>query len=542
MNRRKFIRDTSLLIGGAALVPGCAGPASPVKMKGGIVGANSAAGHLFRDAQWINSDNRRQVDTLIIGGGISGLSAARWLLMNGYTDFLLLELDKETGGNSTSGKNAVSAYPWGAHYVPIPNNDCKAYMTFLEEAGVITGYDEKGLPVVNEYYLCFEPQERLYISGHWQDGLVPDFGVDDKGRKEIKDFFRQVNVFRLAKGEDGKDAFNIPVDWSSSDKQYRELDLLTMKEWLQQNNYQSPHLHWYVNYCCRDDFGTDYSKTSAWAGIHYFAGRKGVASNAPAQSVITWPEGNAWLARELRKTTEKNIQVNTAALKLRSTASGVEVCTMNTNTKQVEIIEARQCIVAIPQFAAASLLDYPAEKKQFIRDNFIHYPWMVANLTIEQLSERGGAGLSWDNVIYNAGGLGYVEATHQQVERGAKQSVVTYYYPLTQSDATEERQMAFRRSYDDWISLIRTDLDNAHANFDKAVKQADVWVWGHGMISPQPGFIHGEIKRKMQEPVDNKIFFAHTDLSGISIFEEAFYQGIGAAQQVLKKQTINQHA
>jgi hypothetical protein len=29
------------------------------------------------------------------------------------------------------------------------------------------------------------------------------------------------------------------------------------------------------------------------------------------------------------------------------------------------------------------------------------------------------------------------------------------------------------------------------------------------------------------------LFFAHTDLSGVSIFEEAFHQGIRAANQVL---------
>lgn len=53
------------------------------------------------------------------------------------------------------------------------------------------------------------------------------------------------------------------------------------------------------------------------------------------------------------------------------------------------------------------------------------------------------------------------------------------------------------------------------------------------MISPHKGFIHGDVKKQLQQPIDNKIFFAHTDLAGISIFEEAFYQGIKAAKQIL---------
>ena len=55
---------------------------------------------------------------------------------------------------------------------------------------------------------------------------------------------------------------------------------------------------------------------------------------------------------------------------------------------------------------------------------------------------------------------------------------------------------------------------------------------GHGMISPVTDFIFGKEKELAQQNIDGKIFFAHTDLSGISIFEEAFHQGINAAKQM----------
>jgi hypothetical protein len=53
------------------------------------------------------------------------------------------------------------------------------------------------------------------------------------------------------------------------------------------------------------------------------------------------------------------------------------------------------------------------------------------------------------------------------------------------------------------------------------------------MIAPEPGFINGDARKLAATPINNSLFFAHTDLSGISIFEEAFYQGIGAAKQVI---------
>ena len=533
MNRRNFIQQTAAIIGAGSLLQQCT-TGNRQLITGGIAGANAKIGHLVRDAQWPESAEIIETDTVIIGGGISGLSAARWLQKEGHHNFILLELDKQTGGNAVSGKNETSAYPRGAHYVPIPNNDLKEYLSFLEDCKVITGYDEKGLPFINEYFLCFEPQERLYINGHWQDGLIPDFGVPANEQQAIKKFMQAMNDFRQAKGSDGKDAFAIPVDASSEDVAYRQLDQITMKQWLTDNQYDSEYLQWYVNYCCRDDFGTDYSRASAWAGIHYFAGRKGIAANAPLQSVITWPEGNSWLAAQLRNNIERNIWTNTVATKIKLTAEGVAVSMLDVNTQRPKIIHAKKCIVATPQFVAVRLLDYTADKKKLVAENFSYQPWMVANITTKKMDERSGAGLSWDNVLYKSRALGYVNANHQHLQQIEGNSVLTYYYPLTEKPAAEERKLAYERNFDDWKNMVIEDLVQVHKDAAEQISNIEVWVWGHAMISPQPGFIHGLHKKQLQQPLNETIFFAHTDLSGISIFEEAFYQGIQAAKHLLQ--------
>jgi heterodisulfide reductase subunit A-like polyferredoxin len=56
---------------------------------------------------------------LIVGGGISGLSAARQLAKKG-TNFLMVELEDHLGGNSSNGENKYSNI-LGAHYLPLPN-------------------------------------------------------------------------------------------------------------------------------------------------------------------------------------------------------------------------------------------------------------------------------------------------------------------------------------------------------------------------------------------------------------------------------------
>jgi hypothetical protein len=63
------------------------------------------------------------------------------------------------------------------------------------------------------------------------------------------------------------------------------------------------------------------------------------------------------------------------------------------------------------------------------------------------------------------------------------------------------------------------------------------------MIRPSVGFIWGGVRQKMKDPLDN-IVFAHSDMSGMSNFEEAQYHGVEAAKHVLAqtKQKMPMHA
>ncbi|MBO9200903.1 MULTISPECIES: NAD(P)-binding protein [Niastella] len=533
MHRRQFIQSLSTLAGGSLLLPACGGP-STKKIPGEIVGASASIGHLLRDGGLQGPvELAGTTDVVIAGGGISGLSAGRWLQKNGISDFVLLDLEKHAGGNAASGHNNICAYPWGAHYIPVPNNDLTEYLAFLQESNVITGYNEQGLPVYNEYYICFAPEERLYINGTWQNGLVPHAGLPVEEQQQFKRFFEQMEIFRQAKGSDGKDAFAIPVLHSSTDIQYRQLDRISMRAWLQQNGYTSGYLHWYCNYCTRDDFGTRYEEASAWAGIHYFAGRKGKAANAEHQDVLTWPQGNAWLAQQLQKNFTSQVKVNSLVVNVAETNTGVDVIYFDVNAKRLKKIAARKCIIAAPQFIAQRLIKNN-NRLAAIHEHFSYSPWMVANLTVGPLQERRGEELCWDNVIYDSESLGYVEATHQLLEQHIPQKVLTYYLPLTKSDATTERKKALALQHADWVQMIIKDLQKVHGNIRDAVQHLDVMVWGHAMIQPKLNCIHNPERQQVAQPVNNRIFFAHTDLAGISIFEEGFYQGIQAAKSVIQ--------
>lgn len=529
MRRRDFIQLTAALAGVGSSLFSC----SPGhRIKGSIVGAGAATGHLLRDKKFTAPTEVINKDVVIIGGGISGLSAANYLHQHGVTDFLLLELEKNTGGNAAHGANEISAYPWGAHYLPIPNNNLTAYTTFLESCNVITGFDGNGLPIYNEQYLCFDPQERLYINGRWQDGLVPHFGVPEDELKQIERFLTQMNDYRYAKGRDGKDLFAIPVNESSKDEEIVKLDNITMAQWLTDNEYTSLYLHKYVNYCSRDDFGTPHNMISAWAGIHYYASRKGKGANAEHGDVLTWPEGNGFLVQKLRQHITNNILTQSLVFKVYPVVTGVRVEWLDVATDMVKAIDAKQCIMAVPQFVGSKLLN--DEVRVAAAKNHFHYaPWMVANMIVRPLEERSGAPLSWDNVLHDSQSLGYVEATHELLEQHLSKRNLTYYMPLTQSDPATERKLARDKSHQDWVQMIIDDLKIVHPNIGSATEEINIMLWGHAMAQPLPGFIHGDIRSVMSQSVGRNIHFAHTDLAGISIFEEAFYQGLTAARKVI---------
>src|SRR5581483_10090861 len=69
---------------------------------------------------------------------------------------------------------------------------------------------------------------------------------------------------------------------------------ISFADWLRAQGIDSRVLTWYMNYCCRDDYGALASETSAWAGVHYFASRA-----SEEKGPLTWPEGNGWITRQL---------------------------------------------------------------------------------------------------------------------------------------------------------------------------------------------------------------------------------------------------
>jgi protoporphyrinogen oxidase len=464
-------------------------PARPIT--GVFVNNDFARGHQLRDhARFAAPQKQQKVPIVIVGGGIAGLCAGWKLQKLGIRDFVVLEMEARAGGNSRSGQNEISAFPWGAHYVPVPSRKNPLVREIFEDFGLVRD------GVWDERNLCFSPQERLFIHGRWQEDVEPAYD-----REQFQRFGERMREFR-ALGE-----FTIPIADTPHPKT-GVLDSQSMEEWMRSEKFTSSYLNWYVNYACRDDYGALARDTSAWAGIHYFCSR-----DPEDKGPLTWPEGNGWLVKQLLK----RVPVKTDSMVYRVSREGRR---WRVATPQIEYL-ADAVIFAAPTFLAPYVID-PAPPIVH-RD---YSPWLTANLTLDRLPAEEESELAWDNVIYDSPALGYVVANHQSLATRRERSVWTYYWSLAEGTPGENRKLLLEKDWNYWKEAILNDLSRAHPDIRACVSRIDIMRFGHAMARPVPGFLSA---RKSNF---GSLFFANSDQSGYSVFEEAHYRGIVAAAAV----------
>jgi phytoene dehydrogenase-like protein len=533
LSRRELI---ALMLGTPALATGCSSP-PVVPLHGELLGQSFDIGHRLRDGFRPRpaDDQWRDVQVVIVGGGAAGLSAGRALLQGKCDDFVVLELEPVAGGTSRSDKAGDIAYPWGAHYVPVPLADNKPLIRLFTEMGVVESLAADGSPVVAEQYLCRDPEERLFYQGEWIEGLYPATGASQEDHMQLKAFRELIDLFAAWRDSSGRRAFAIPTSLATDDKEIMELDKLSMADWLRGNGFYSPRLHWLVDYSCRDDYGLSAETTSAWAGLLYFASRLR-APGADHQPLISWPEGNGRIINYLADVIGPRLQTGMAVTQLTPVTSDkgdfVEVTCFNTQTQSVTGLRARHVIFAAPQFLAPRLITEFTERTQRKTDEFEYGSWFVANLHLKgRPPQKQGYPLCWDNVMFRSRSLGYVVATHQ-AGRDYGPTVLTWYYPFTESHTREVREKLLKATWADLADVVLTDLEVPHPQIRQLVERLDIFRWGHAMIRPKPGFISSQQCRDARHP-DGRIHFANTDLSGVALFEEAFDHGCRAADEVL---------
>jgi len=492
-------------------------------------------GHRLRDEPppQIGEDRWQRASIVIVGGGVAGLAAAWRLRERGHEDFVLLELEGAAGGTARGGDGPVSAHPWGAHYITAPMKENVELLQLLRGFGVVVGEDAEGGPIFSEAALCREPQERVFAQGQWFEGLYLHEGETDADRRDFERFRDLVNGWVSWRDGSGRRAFALPTAEGSKDPAVTDLDRISMSEWLAREGLSSERLRWLVDYACRDDFGARAAQTSAYAALHYFASRLTRPGSDP-QPVLTWPEGNGWLVARLLERVRANVRVGLAVADIAPTDDGtIDVVAIGRGATALGL-RAKQVVFAAPQMVAQRVLRPWRDAPPTHLGSFQYGAWMVANITLSarpRVRVRGERMMAWDNVLYDSPSLGYVDAAHQS-GRDHGPTVITYYHPLCDDDPRSARKRLYAADRGEWADIALADLERVHPDIRELATRLDVVRWGHAMARPSPGFLFGGAREAAARPFRG-VHFAHTDLSGIALFEEAFFHGTRAADAAL---------
>lgn len=545
--RRDFV---AMLLGApvaAALAAGCRGGGAQRALPPGVlIETGKRRGHAAIRDRWgsgavagsgagpgpgsvpaVDASRWRRVRVAIVGAGAAGLGAA-WLLRRaGIEDVVVLELDDVIGGTARGDEGPVTPAPWGAHYVVAPQAHQVDLIALLSDMNAIAGWGGDGAPIIDEALRCRDPEERVFYRGRWYPGLYLAAGASVDDYAQRKQFAAEIARWAAWRAPDGRRAFTLPTSRCAevdAAAELAELDRISFAAWLDARGLTSERLRWLCDYACRDDYGLRAETTSAWAGVFYFAARLADGASEP-QTVVTWPDGNHALITALAHGAA--IERGVAVVDVRASADGTGAELVALAPDGVVGIRADHVIVASPRHVARRIVAPLREVNERAIDTA---PWAVANLHLRARPRQApGAEPAWDNVIRDSPSLGYVSATHQ-AGRDVGPTVWTWYYPFTDPDAAATRRKLDGAGRDEWAEVALADLERAHPDLRDLVERIDVAFWGHGMARPVIGFRTGA--DRPSHAAIGPIHFAHTDNSGLALFEEAFDHGTRAAREV----------
>jgi monoamine oxidase len=530
-------RRTALVAPLASLaLAACRGDAS-TPFDGSWLGATYGRGHRLREPSAFPPEVGKRCAVAVIGAGVAGLAAARALQRAGIDDVQVFELEDEAGGNARGHAIAGMACPLGAHYLPLPGPEAREVSEWLHEIGLLRS--ESGRTVPDERHLCHSPQERLWVDGQWLDGLLPPAQPGSARLRQYRRFAQRVaDVSRESR-------FAIPTQHAGWSPGLAALDATPFSRWLAQEGIDEPGLRWYLDYACRDDYGAGIDTVSAWAGLHYFASRHGFHAPgdelAEREAVFTWPDGNAWLTRRLAAPLKERLHGGALVRRIETGRHQVEFDVEWAATRRSERWIAQQVVIALPLHVAARIVMQPPAALTDAAAGLMHAPWLVANLHLRApLTDKPGAPPSWDNVLYAPGApspsLGYVDAMHQSLRPAPGPTVLTAFWALGDGAALAAQRLALlNEPWSTWSGRVVGDLARAHPDLPRKTARVDLMRYGHAMAIPAPGVRNNPALRALALPLVPRLHFAHSDLAGYSVFEEAFTLGHAAGAAAAKR-------
>jgi protoporphyrinogen oxidase len=465
-------------------------------------GDNPVQGHYVRDNPPTRSvPPRERFDVVVVGGGISGLTAAYGLKDK---HVLVLEKDRSAGGSAKMKEWSGIKYTLG------PTNIRLGYDVELngKRFDFLTPFfDEVGV----RWSKIREPTDALFIKGKLVRNIFGE-GVDDlpfsNGRKEkFKEAWGHLET--LVKGPGSP---VIPIE--ANGVRALKLDRKSLGDILDRFG---PDVGAVIDLMSRSIFGAGSHELSAFAALTYLRGEFSDQYGAPG--------GTAILAERLQSTMRDCVRTRCIVAGIEQDSSSAYVTYLDEDHRPVTVGCKAVIYAASKHVAHRIFRDLPAKKVNALqRMKFDAY--FVANLFCDSTVYDDSFGVYFEDAIFTD------LAVNNWLKKGDNKSgkqVLSLFCPRGVNGRHELLSKPFRY----WLPKILGDLEKYIPGSAARIRGVEICRYGHHYAIPYPGFITGD--RKIIKKRYRRYLFAKDDTQGVPSLESAIWSGMKAAEEARQR-------
>ena len=409
-------------------------------------------------------------DVVIVGGGVSGLTAAHLLADH---DFLSLEKETNWGGNAYLEEYEGQAFATGAAFAETGEHPA---IEMARELGLPM------LPVNNPDPTIIKGE---LIEDTWRAGLdrLPYTG---SVRESFRKFRRDVQAMRLA----GRD---------------RELDAQPFSDYFK--DYAPEVKEWWDNYG-PSNWGARTEETAARIGLYELQ----AISNDASDPRVTWPGG---LGAITHKLSERLLAAHRERMVAGATVVAVETdkskarVTYVDSAGETKAVAARAVIMATPKFITWRLVEgLPAAQCDAMKKmRYIPYP--VVNLIFNRSVYNKGydtwcPGNTFTDFIVADWTVQKNDPAYRQ-----KHNILTFYTPLREPERTS---LLTEESCRGVAGKVLSDFQRLFPGSNVDPVEVHIYRRGHPLYMSLPGNFT-QVQPLVRRPME-RIFFANTDSEG----------------------------
>ncbi|MCK5689606.1 FAD-dependent oxidoreductase [Myxococcota bacterium] len=461
-------------------------------------------GPFFRKRVFPEKSAPQDVDFLVVGGGISGLTAAHALLPDKTT---VIEFADRIGGTAAAGETERSRFPLGAHYEhDLPTWFGQEVIQLWQDLDIVEREpSDDQYRFVDRQYLVHSDSGEQHLDSlqilhpHPWNFLSENPDI----REQLVPFIGQMTL---------------PGRLSSDE--LKKLNDYTFQEWLRENDIVLPYYALeMLNTGFRSDYGGDLTEVSAYAGLHYLTSRPHMLGTT---STFSPPEGLAYFAERLQERTPGlDLRLRHMVRSLKDHGDHIEVVVLDLDKKESLIFRAKGVVFAAPKKLLPYL--YPADVPLFEKN--VYTAWTTVMMQMRDLPERHL--LRWSNGISDPKRVyvGMAWANHLDPD---DPPMISHY--LAFPPGRIHHLQAYLSRPQKLIDYCLDKMEQLYGRrVDELVEKVVIQKLGHAMPTPVPGSLFTRPNDHRSCP---RIAYAGVDTGRLPLLVEAFDSGIEAARLV----------